>query len=114
VVLYGCGTWSLTLREEFRLRVFENRVLRRIFGPKRDEVTGGWRKLHNEELHNLYPSSSIIRMIKSTRMRWVGHVALMGRRGMHIRYCWESQKKRDHEEGYDVGGWIILKWILDG
>jgi hypothetical protein len=58
VVLYGCETWSLTLREEHRLRVFENRVLRRIFGPKRDEVIGGWRKLHNEELHNLYCSPS--------------------------------------------------------
>jgi hypothetical protein len=64
VVLYGCETWSLALREEHRLRVFENRLLRRIFGPKRDEVTGDWRKLHNEELHNLYASPSIIRMIK--------------------------------------------------
>jgi hypothetical protein len=62
--------WSLTLREEHRLRVFQNRVLRRIFGPKRDEVTGGWRKLHNEGLHSLYCSPSIIRMIKSNRMRW--------------------------------------------
>jgi hypothetical protein len=62
VVLYGCETWSLILREEHRLRVFENRVLRRIFGPKRDEVTGEWRKLHNEELHDLYSSPSIIRM----------------------------------------------------
>jgi hypothetical protein len=75
VVLYGCETWSLTLREEHRLRVFENRLLRRIFGLKKDEVTGGWRKLHNEELHNLYTLPSIIRMIKSRRMRWVGHVA---------------------------------------
>jgi hypothetical protein len=65
-------------REEHRLRVFENSVLRRIFGQKRDEVTGGWRKLHNEELHNLYSSPSIIRMIKSRRMRWPGHVARMG------------------------------------
>jgi hypothetical protein len=64
VVLYGCETWSLTLREEHRPRVFENRVLRRIFGPKRDEVTGGWRKLLNEELHNLYSSPDIIKMIK--------------------------------------------------
>jgi hypothetical protein len=72
VVLYACGTWSLTLREEHRLRVFENRLLKRIFGPKRDEVRGGWRKLRNEELHNLYPSLSIIRMIKSRRTRWAG------------------------------------------
>jgi hypothetical protein len=64
VVLYGCETWSLTLREEHRLRVFENRVLKKIFGPKRDEVTGDWKKLHNEELHNLYSSPNIIRMIK--------------------------------------------------
>jgi hypothetical protein len=70
VVLYGCETWSLTVIEEHKLRVFENRVLRRIFGPKRDGVTGGWRKLHNEELHNLYFSPSIIRIIKSRRMRW--------------------------------------------
>jgi hypothetical protein len=68
VVLYGCETWSLTLREEHRLRVFENRVLRRIFGPRRDEVTGDWRKLRNEELHNLYSSPNIITMIKSRRM----------------------------------------------
>jgi hypothetical protein len=68
VVLYGCETWSLTLREEHRSRVFENRVLRRIFGPKSDEVTGGWRKLHNEELHNLYYSPDIVMMIKSRRM----------------------------------------------
>jgi hypothetical protein len=69
---------SLTLREELRLRVFENRVLRRIFGPKRDEVTGEWRKLHNEELHNLYSSPDIIRQIKSRGMRWAGHVSSMG------------------------------------
>jgi hypothetical protein len=80
VVLYGCGTWSLTLREEHSLRVFENRVLRTIFGPKRDEVTGDWRKLHNEELHNLFSSPNIITMIKSRRMRWAGHVARMEKR----------------------------------
>jgi hypothetical protein len=77
VVLYGCETWSLTLREEQRLSVFENRVLRRIFGPKRDEVTGEWRKLLKEELRDLYSSPSIIRMIKLGRMRWAGHVAGM-------------------------------------
>jgi hypothetical protein len=65
LVLYGCETWSLTLRKEHRLRVFENRVLRRIFGPKKDEVTGEWRKLHNEELHNLYSSPDVIRQVKS-------------------------------------------------
>jgi hypothetical protein len=74
VVLYGCETWSLTVREGNKLRVFENRVLR-IFWPKRDGVTGGCIKLHNEELHNLYPSPSIIRIIKPKRMRWAGHVA---------------------------------------
>jgi hypothetical protein len=74
--------------------VFENRVLRRIFGPKRDEVSGGRRKLHNEELHDLYSSPNIIRMIKSRRMRWAGHVARMGRRGMHMGNWWESQKER--------------------
>jgi hypothetical protein len=77
VVLYGCETWSLTVREEHKLRVFESRMLR-IFGPKRDGVTGGWRKLHNEELHNLYSSPSIIRLIKSRKMRWAGYVARMG------------------------------------
>jgi hypothetical protein len=78
VVLYGCETWSLKLREELRLRVFLNRLLSRIFGQKRDEVTGDWRKLRNEELHKLYSSPNIIRMIKSRRMRWAGHVARMG------------------------------------
>jgi hypothetical protein len=70
VVLYGFEPWSQTLREEHRLRVFEKRVLRRIFGPKRDKVTRGWRKLHNEELHDFYSSPSIIRMIKLRKMRW--------------------------------------------
>jgi hypothetical protein len=78
VVLYGCETWSLTLREKHRLRIFENRALRRIFVLKRDEVTGDWKKLHNKELCDLYSSPSIIRIIKSRRMRWVGHVARIG------------------------------------
>jgi hypothetical protein len=90
---FACGSvWvrnlSVTLREEHRLRVFENRVLRRIFGLKRDEVTENWRKLHNEELHNLYSSLNIIIMIKSRRMRWAGHIVRMGRRRMHIGYWW--------------------------
>jgi hypothetical protein len=85
-VLYGCETWSLTLREEHRLTVFENKVLRRIFGSKRDEVTGEWRKLHNEELHDLHFSPSIIRIIRSRRMRWAEHVAEWGKREMRIGY----------------------------
>jgi hypothetical protein len=80
VVLYGNETWSLALREAHRLRVFENRVLRRLFGPKRDEVTGEWRELHNEELCNLYSLPSIIRIINSRRMRWAGHVARIGKK----------------------------------
>jgi hypothetical protein len=78
VILYGCETLSLTVREEHILRVFQNRVLRRLFGPKRDGVMGGWRKLHNEELNNLYSSPSISKIIKSRRMRWAGLVARMG------------------------------------
>jgi len=95
VVLYGCETWSLTLREERRLRVFENRVLRRIFGPKRDEVTGEWRKLHNEELNNLYSSPNIVRVIKSRRMRWAGHVARMGEdRGVYRVLVGKPEERR--------------------
>ena len=80
VVLYGCETWLLTLREERRVRVFENRVLRRVFGPKRGMVIGEWRKLHNEELNDMYSPPSIVRVIKLRRIRWVEHVARMGER----------------------------------
>jgi hypothetical protein len=76
--------------------VFENRMLRRIFGPKRDKVAGEWRKLHNKELHDLYSSPSIIRIIKSRRMRWADHVARRERRGTLIDYWWDSQRERDH------------------
>jgi hypothetical protein len=111
-VLYGCETWSLTLKEEYRLSLFENRVLRRIFGLKRDEVTGEWRKLHNEELCDLYSSPNIIRIInlnwfmrtevsilidriiKSRRMRWAGHVAQMGEKRNMYSYWWENQGER--------------------
>jgi hypothetical protein len=80
LVLYRCETWSLTIREEHKLRVFENKVMRKIFRPKRDEVMGGWRKLHNEELHNLFSSPIIIRIIKLRWIRWAGHVARMRKR----------------------------------
>jgi hypothetical protein len=86
LVLYGFETWSLTLREEQRLRVFENRVLRRVFGPKRDEVTGKWRRLHNEELNDLYSSPKIIQVVKSRRMRWTGHVARRRKREVHTGF----------------------------
>jgi hypothetical protein len=93
VVLYGYETLSLILREEHRLRVFVNRVLKRIFGPKTDEVTGGLRKVHNEDLHNLY--SSISRMIKSGRMRRVGHAArIEAKRNAHRIFVWKPEGKR--------------------
>jgi hypothetical protein len=95
VVLYGCETWSLTFREERRLRVFENRVLMRIFGPKRDEVTGEWRKLHNEELNDLHCPPNIVREIKSRRIRWAGHVARMGEeRGVYRVLVGKPERKR--------------------
>jgi hypothetical protein len=115
----------MTFREEQQLGVFENRVLRRIFGPKRDEVTGGWRKLHNEELHNLYSSPSIIRIIKSRTMKWAGHVARMGEKTNSYRLLvgkpegkrllgrprrrWIDNIKMDLlEMGWSVVGWIGL------
>jgi hypothetical protein len=123
VVLYGCETWSHTLKEECRLRVFENKVLRRIFGPNRDEVTGEWRRLHNKELYALYSSPNIIRVMKSRRLRWAGHVARMGeRRGAYRalvgkpegwrllgrpRRRWEDNFKMDLREV----GWGGMDWI---
>ena len=114
VVLYGCETWPLTLREERRLRVFENRVLRRVFEPKMDKVTGEWRKLHNEDLTDLYSLPNNVRVVKSRRMRWAGHVARMREgRGVHRvlvgkpegkrplgrpRRRWEDNIKKDLQE----------------
>ncbi|KAJ4427681.1 hypothetical protein ANN_25330 [Periplaneta americana] len=125
VLLYGCETWTLSLREEHRLRVFENKVLRKIFGAKRDEVTGEWRKLHNTELHALYSSPNIIRNIKSRRLRWAGHIARMGESRNAYRMLvgrpeskrplgrprrrWEDNIKMDlREVGYDDRDWINL------
>jgi hypothetical protein len=93
------------------MRVFENRVLRRIFGPKRDEPTGAWRKLHNVELNNLYSLPNILRAVKSRRMRWAGHMARMGRKEVCIGCWWGSQRERDHWEDPHVDG-RILRWIF--
>ena len=111
VVLYGCETWSLTLREERKLRVFGNMVLRRIFGPRRDEVTGEWRRLHNEELNDLYSSPNIVWVIKSRTMRWVGMWRVWVRRGGCIGSWWGNRMERDHWGDLGVDGWIILGWI---
>ena len=95
LVLCGCETWSLTLREERGLRVFDNRVLRRVFGPKRDEVTREWRKLHNEEFGDLYSLPNIVRVVKSRRMRWAGHVVCMGEgRAVHRVLVGKPEGKR--------------------
>jgi hypothetical protein len=96
VVLYECETWSLTLREEHRLGVFKNRVLKKMFGPKRDEVTGEWRKLHNEELHDLYSSPSTIRIIKARRKRWEGYVARIGEKRNAYRLLVGKQREGGH------------------
>jgi hypothetical protein len=112
VVLYKCETWSVTLREEHRLRVFENRVLRRIFGPKRDEVTGWWRRLHNEELYGAYSSLNIIRMIKSRKMGWTDMWHLWKTREVHTGIWWGDLRERDYLEDLGVGGRMIVKWIF--
>jgi len=93
VVLYGFETWSLTLWEERKLRVFEKITLRRIFGPRRDEVTGEWRRLHNEELNDLYISPNIVRVIKSRRMKWAGHVARVGEEKGCIGSWWGKRRE---------------------
>ena len=96
VVLYGCETLSLTFREERKLRVFENMVLRRIFGPRKDEVTGERRSLHNEQLNDLYSSLNIVKVIKSRRTRWAGHVARMGEKRGCIGSWWGNRREEDH------------------
>jgi hypothetical protein len=106
VVLYGCDTWPVTLKEEHRLRVLENGVLRKIFGPKRDKVTGEWRRLHNEELNDLY-SPNIIRVIKSRRMIWEGHVWRTG--DAHTGFWWGKLREKEHLKDLGIDGRILLK-----
>jgi len=101
----------LALQEEKKLRVFENMVLRRIFGPRRDEVTGEWRRLHNEELNDLHCSPNIVWVIKSRRMRWPGHVAHMGEERGCIGSCWGKRREGDHWGDLGTDGWITLGWI---
>jgi hypothetical protein len=111
VVLYGCETWSLMLREEHRLRVFEKRVLRRIFGPKRDEVTGEWRKLHNEELHNLYSSPDIIRQVKANE---VGRACgTHGRGEKSVQgFGGKARRKKTTGKTQGIGGKMGSEWML--
>jgi hypothetical protein len=112
VVLYGCETRSLTFGEEQRLRLSENRVLRKIFGPKREE-NGSWRKLRNDELHSLYSSPNIVTVIKSRRMRWARNVARMGGRGeVFTGFSLGGPNVRDHWEDLGVGGRITLRRTL--
>jgi len=99
------------LWEERKLRVCANMVLRRIFGPRRDEVTGEWRRLHNEELNDLNSSPNIVRVIKSRRRRWAGHVVRMGEERGCIGSWWGNRRERDHWRDLGVDGWIILGWI---
>jgi hypothetical protein len=113
VVLYGCETWSLRLREDRRLRALEKRVLRRIFGPKRDEITGEWTQLHNEELHDMHCSLSFIRVIKPRGMRWVGHVACKGDERCKKRFLWVYLKDIANLEDPVVDGRIILRCIFN-
>ena len=112
IVLYGCETWSLILRKERKLRVFENMVLRRIFGPRRDEVTGVWRRLYNEELNDLYRSPNIVRVIKPRRMRRAGHVARTRERISCTGIWWGNLSESDHLGDPGVDGRIILRWIV--
>ena len=109
VVLYGCETWSLTVREERRLRVLENRVLRRIFGPKRDKVTREWRTLHNEEFNDLCSSPNVVQVIKSRRIRWAGHVARMGERRGIYRVVVGKPEGKNHLGDPVIDGRIILR-----
>ena len=107
IVLYGCETWSLTLGEERKLRVFENMVLRIIFGPGRDKVMGQWRRLHNEELNDLYCSPNIVLVIKSRILRLAGHVARMGEESGCIGSWWGNRRKRDNWGDLGVDEWIL-------